>query len=141
MEQVAKLLGVEIGEEFRIQGYDNNVKFKFSDNFFLQSCGTGWHESYSIMRVLEGNGEIIKLPKPILDKAEKKYLKRVIGPWGDEVTSISKVSASYRKKEYIIITTEISGWKHYTELPLFETNSMYKGMELNKEYSLEDLGL
>lgn len=141
MKQVAQMLGVELEEEFKIEGYDDSLKFKFSENFFLQSCVYGWVQSCSLIHLLEGTRKIIKLPKPILDKAEKKYLKRVIGHWRDEVTSISKVSASYRKKEYIIITTEISGWKHYTELPLFETNSMYKGMELNKEYSLEDLGL
>ena len=139
MKQVARMLGVELGEEFRIQGYDNNLKFKFSDNFFLQSCGTGWHESYSIMRVLEGNGEIIKLPKPILDDEEKKYLSRIIKPWRDKAKFIIKQKCD--EGEYITIIFS----EYYTDcempFPIFETGTMYKGMEINNVYTIEELGL
>lgn len=142
MEQVAQMLGVELEEEFKIEGYDDSLKFKFSENFFLQSCGYGWVSSCSLINVLEGTRKIIKLPKPVLDKVEKKYLKKIIRPWKDRVIYVTKVKAGCRsEREYIIIATEDNGLKHYTELPFFEANSMYKGMELNKEYSLEDLEL
>lgn len=37
------------------------------------------------------------------------------------------------------ISSEIS--TEVIDLPLFETGTMYKGMEINKRYSLEELGL
>ena len=54
MKEVAQLLGVEIDEEFKIEGYDDYLKFKFTENRFLQSCGDvyGWVDSISIMTVL-----------------------------------------------------------------------------------------
>ena len=30
IEQIAKMLDVEINEEFKIEGYDDNMRFKFT---------------------------------------------------------------------------------------------------------------
>lgn len=76
--------------------------------------------------------------KPILDEVEKKYLSAVIKP--------------FRKKvKHIAIWDTCNGSKHFvhiklydedcTNLPNFKPNAMYKGMELHKEYTLEELGL
>lgn len=74
---------------------------------------------------------------PILDDAEKRYLKGVIRPFRNRVKYITKRNIMYRKKEYIYI--------HVTDdcicLPCFRKGSMYKGMEIDKNYSLEELGL
>lgn len=56
-------------------------------------------------------GDIVN-PK-ILNEAERQYLSAVIRPFRDQVQSITK----------------------------FEDSTMYKGMELGKEYTLEELGL
>ena len=79
MKEVAQLLGVEIGEEFKIEGYDDNLKFQFTENRFLQSYGDvyGWVDSISIMTVLEGRAKIIKIPKPILTKEEKELYEKL----------------------------------------------------------------
>ena len=82
---------------------------------------------------------IIELPSPILDEKERKYLSDVIRPFRNKIERIiKKKSIDYENKEYIII--------HYEQLktmpfPYFEKSTMYKGMELNKEYTLEELGL
>ena len=94
-------------------------------------------------------GKIIKIEEPtyktvyevkpeILDEAEKKYLSNVIRPFRDRVNNIRKVkSYTNNKSEYIIISI---GNENIT-LPYFEENAMYKGMRLNKEYTLKELGI
>ena len=71
----------------------------------------------------------------ILDDAEKKYLSAVIKPFRESVSSIEK-SDIYRD-EAICINTE----KRYMVFPPFKAGTMYKGMELNRMYTLEELGL
>ena len=77
--------------------------------------------------------------EPILDDAEKKYLSEVIKPFLSKIKYIAKFkSACSEDKQYIHI-----GFYEGDGLtfPYFKTNSMYKGMELNKAYTLKDLRL
>ena len=73
----------------------------------------------------------------ILDDAEREYLKGVIRPFKNKVKYITKRSIMDGKKEYIYI--------HVTDdcicLPCFRKGSMYKGMEIDRNYSFEELGL
>lgn len=78
---------------------------------------------------------IYKREEPILDDKEKKYLSSVIRPFRDRVQYIVKRGSS--AKEYIVI--EIKNENIY--LPYFKKDTMYKNMELDKEYTLEELGL
>lgn len=74
--------------------------------------------------------------KPILDDAEKEYLSAVIRPFKDKVKYIRKRGTS--RGEYI----EIGILNDSTIiLPYFEKGTMYKGMEVNKEYTLKELSL
>lgn len=81
-------------------------------------------------------------PKPILDDKEKEYLSAVIRPFRKRISKIEKVKNPLYKSEWIrfslicdsIIDDSFS-------LPSFKTGTMYKGMELDREYSLEELGL
>ena len=140
MEQIAKMLNVEINEEFKIEGYDDYLKFKFTENRFLQSCGDvyGWVDSISIMTVLEGRAKIIKLPKPILTDEEKEYLSYVIKPFREDVLKISKFKSKVLKNKEVIGFETPNGFMIF---PPFEKDKMYKNMELNKAYTLDDLGL
>lgn len=77
------------------------------------------------------------VPK-ILDDVEKAYLSVVINPFRHRVQYIKKMNkyCSYDKEFlYIAITDE------NLIFPLFEKGKMYKGMEANKRYTLEELGL
>lgn len=79
----------------------------------------------------------------ILDEKEKKYLREVIKPFRNRVVCIRKVGCANNDKYFIGI--KISSRLTLSEveffyLPLFQ-NDMYMGMESNKEYSLEELGL
>lgn len=76
------------------------------------------------------------IDKPeILDEEEKRYLEGVIRPFKDKVKYIEKIGNIL--EEYIWI--EIKG--DYIKLPFFKANTMYKGMELDKVYTLKELGL
>ena len=140
MEQIAKMLNVEMDEEFKIEGYDDNLKFKFTENRFLQSYGDvyGWVDSISIMTVLEGRAKIIKLPKPVLTDEEKEYLSYVIKPFREDVLKISKFKSKVLKNKEVIGFETPNGFMIF---PPFEKDKMYKNMELNKAYTLDDLGL
>ena len=73
---------------------------------------------------------------PILDESERRYLSAVIRPFRDRVRSITKNPKMNGKEEYIVIDI---GFQMF--FPDFESNTMYKGMDLGKEYTLEELGL
>ena len=66
---------------------------------------------------------------------EKEYLSNVIKPCRHKIEYIIK-TGSY-SEEYISISLPHED----VDLPCFEKGTMYKGMEANKEYTLEELGL
>lgn len=81
----------------------------------------------------------------ILDEEEKKYLRAVIKPFRDRVVYISKLEAgdcnqfiSIKVKRY---DYEEEKSHEYIYMPYFKKDTMYKNMEVRKEYTLEDLGL
>lgn len=78
---------------------------------------------------------IYKREEPILDDKEKEYLGNVIRPFKDEVNALVKMAILKRK--YICIKLE----NECVYLPYFNKDTMYKNMELNTEYTLEELGL
>ena len=77
-------------------------------------------------------------PEILTDK-EKAYLSAVIKPFRKDVECIEKIKTYYGEKEYIYITMKKDD--DYCELPVFKKGTMYKGMEVNKRYTLEELGL
>lgn len=78
------------------------------------------------------NGYIVE--KEILDEKEKEYLSAVIRPFKDRVDYIEKVENIL---EYIAIDLN----NERLSFPFFDKGTMYKGMELNKKYTLKELGL
>lgn len=74
--------------------------------------------------------------KQILDDEEKRYLKAVIRPFKDQVIRVSKMPARY-KDEFIQIELK----EELLSLPYFREGTMYKNMQINKNYTLKELGL
>lgn len=142
MKEVAKLLGVELEEEFRIDGY--KLKYKLSNNGMMYWSNTlqHWVLSNAIGKLLSGELKIIKLPKPILDDVEKEYLSAVIKPFRKHIINIRKIQ-NYRYEfiEIMIYRTDEGVSCEVISLPYFNKDKMYKGMEINKQYTLEELGL
>lgn len=73
----------------------------------------------------------------ILDKVEKKYLSEVIRPFREEVIDITKMKDFVRYRDFI----RIQVGDEYMFLPRFEKDTMYKGLEYDKPYKPEELGL
>lgn len=79
---------------------------------------------------------IWKIPeKEILDKIEKEYLWNIIKPFKENVKDISK-KRNGLNGEYILIQMKTI---EKICLPDFEQNTMYKGMRLNKNYTVKEL--
>lgn len=79
--------------------------------------------------------------KPILDDKEREYLSAVIKPYRNKVTFIAKSKDSYEAKYFISIVVKGNYGREAIHLPWFKENTMYKGMELSKKYTVEELGL
>lgn len=139
MEQVAQMLGVELEEEFNV--YKSKIVNKFTEDGIVSYSkdNQNWIRNYYLLEnLLIGYTEIIK--KPILDDIEKEYLSNVIKPFRDEVVDVIKYD--YDRYEYIAIRVRnINEYMVTMPFPAFEKSTMYKGMEANKHYLLEDLGL
>lgn len=73
----------------------------------------------------------------ILDEKEKEYLAAVIKPFREKVEYVYKICLEIDKREYLEISLE----NGVISFPCFEKGTMYKGMELSKPYTLEELGL
>ena len=73
----------------------------------------------------------------ILEEKEKEYLAAVIKPFRDRVKYITKYIYS-AKEEYLLIVM-YNGER--MSFPTFKKETMYKGMKVYEEYTLEDLGL
>ena len=144
MEEVAQLLGVEIGEEFKIEGHSGNVKYRLTEENleYLSSYDHWFSISSTLNCLLNGEYKVVKIPKPVLDDVEKKYLSYVIKPFRNSVKYFYKYPCG-ANGNYEAITAKIGGYGYCDSLnlPNFKKRSMYTCMELIKEYSLEDLGL
>ena len=142
MKEVAKLLGVELEEEFRIEGF--SITYKLSEKGLMGRAVNlqQWYISTRVGELLTGEKKIIKLPKPILDDKEKEYLSALIKPFRDKVISIANYYEESIDNNFIEI--EVKNYcneNQYVSLPYFKKGTMYKGMEEYKKYTLEELGL
>lgn len=145
MKEVAKLLGVELYKPFNIKD-KNGVELMYNPFTFKDD---GLYDVYNDDRyspilnsLLTGKLEI---EQTILDKVEKRYLEGVLRPFKDRVMSIIKNQNKYHCYDDTYIYVCI---KHYDGInndnllfPCFSKDDMYKGMALNKRYTLEELGL
>ena len=79
--------------------------------------------------------------EPILTDSEREYLSAVIKPYKNKVTFIAKSKDTYEAKYFISIVVNGNYGREAIHLPWFKENTMYKGMEIGKHYTLKELGL
>lgn len=126
----------DIGQKVRIKltGEVGIIKALYIDN-----NGTAYyveHEEKWSTRLFSESA--LESYKPILDKVEKKYLSSFIRPFKDRVEYIEK-SAWASNKEFIFIRTNKESFD--ISLPTFKAGTMYRGMELEKKYTIKELYL
>lgn len=116
-------------QDYYITLIDNKVVSQngWSSGLCIEDFSADWWEEYK---------------EPVLNEKEKEYLSAVIKPFRDRVVYILKVEAgecnwliSIKMKRYDEDSNE------YIDLPYFRKNTMYKNMLINREYTLEELGL
>ena len=146
MIEVAHMLGLELNENFRFKSrlIDlSTYEFKFTEDYLMyyHTEGDYWEKASfdTLCNLLNGKYEVIKLPKSILAEKERKYLSRVIKPFREKILHISKLTG--KNSEYICIDIRYDWEEDSILLPRFATGTLYKGMEIGKEYSVKDLGL
>ena len=128
---------------------DGNFNIRKNEEWFTGECSREIADLKSLKDNYGIRGKIIKIEEPeyktvyeakpeILDEAEKRYLKGVIEPFRSKVLQIAKKYDCFTELEYIriIIKDDAS-----LEFPSFSKNTMYKNMEIDKKYTLEELGL
>ena len=80
MIEVAKLLGVELEEEFRITGFPENCRHKLDKRGlwrYNEECDWWNDDSCALTRLLGGDARVIKLPwKPKID--EQYYIPCIV---------------------------------------------------------------
>lgn len=94
---------------------------------------------------IQGNKTAYRIyERPILTEEERIYLAGVLKPLKKSIISIKicKYKYSELNEEYLVfyIVTPNNAPTTWT-FPWFEAGTMYKGMKLNKNYTLEELGL
>lgn len=129
MKQVAEMLGVELNETFKTEC----GTYKFTDEKLENITPSVYYPDFVLYKLLIGQLEIAKT---ILDKKEKEYLENVIRPFKDKVGCIRKTKG-IRGEEFVVIHV---GWD-IISFPRFKEETMYKGMKLDKQYTLKELGL
>ena len=146
MEEVAHMLGLELNENFHVK-LDPDVTLE-SDYRFTEKGLMRYHKIYeeweyaiydTFLHLLDGKYEVVKLPKSILTEQERHYLSSVVKPFREKILHISKLSS--KNGESICIDIRYDWEEDSILLPKFAAGTLYKGMEIGKEYSVKDLGL
>ena len=130
----------EIWKNYNCKTYDlhcTGCPFRASECGFV-GLRFPWYESKEMFSDKFLDQEIDITVPDILDDVEKRYLSAVIRPFRKRVDSIMKISDPLGyEKEYIFIKLDEDSFS----LPYFKTGTMYQGMELERAYTLEELGL
>ena len=130
----------EIWKNYNCKTYDlhcTGCPFRASECGFV-GLRFPWYESKEMFSDKFLNQEINITVPDILDDVEKRYLSAVIRPFRKRVDYIMKISDPLGyEKEYIFIKLDEDSFS----LPYFTAGTMYQGMELERAYALEELGL
>lgn len=141
MLKMSKFLGVPENVEFKLEkdGVDfSNWSYKIQNNILLvkNKVEGSWYQSrVGINKIIRA--KIVVTPKEILTDKEREYLRNVIEPVKDKVRFIQKSEYRYSKRQYVYIDLN----EDYISLYSFKTNTQFKGMKVDKKYTLKELGL
>lgn len=132
MKEVAQLLGVELGEKFEIENALCNPCYINENGMY--DCDDDCRNNLLVYLLTAQE----KLKKSILDDKEREYLASVIAPRGI-YENVDYITKGQRGKCFFITIANKKGFQ--THLPYFANENMYKGMEIDKTYTLKELGL
>lgn len=143
MSEVAKLLSLELREEFKIRGLSLRYRVGNTGLQYYSETEDSWVTSNKLLpMLLQGEISIIKVEQPILDDIEKKYLSSIIKPFRDRIVWVRKFeSPNNENLEFIKIAYRDTFGINVLMFPDFRAGTMYRGMKQDKSYTLDELGL
>ena len=115
---------------------------RFFDIVKVNNDAVGIHGylNKAICRVVRFDEWTWERPKPILDDEEKDYLSNICKPY--KVIRIIKRNSKVEIAGFIqVVLVSNFSTLEYINLPYFKMDTMYKNMELNREYTPKELGL
>ena len=142
-----------------VKAMKNKEKYNLAHLHIVEHAGTTRLDSNITYVEIEYKGKIVKeyactneagikkflewleeeYKPPILDDVEKAYLSAVIKPFRKRIEYIEKTDNYYVDgKQFLSIGLVTDD---HCCLPFFKKGTMYKGMEANECYTLEELGL
>ena len=125
MADAAKMLGVELGEEFKIDS--SNLIYKFFDNGLYFRCIEGWLPAkYQFLDLIKGECNIVKLPwTPKTNEAYYRPSRKFFGVTS-EVWTDNPYDYAFKEAGMIFRTAE------ECEAALPELRKKYLGGESNE---------
>lgn len=131
---LAHLHIVERAGATRLDGYITYIEIEYNGKIVKEYACTN---EAGIKKFLEWLEEEYK--PTILTEKEKAYLSAVIKPFRKRIEYIEKTDNYYVDGKQFLSIGLVTDDHCY--LPFFKKGTMYKGMEANECYTLEELGL
>ena len=148
VDLIAEWFYLDVGTVFQVEEFPGYFKFDH-ENILL------WRDDYMdpdewltlneyILADLITGRRHIK-PRELLTDAERSHIKNIIEMYGYDVWDIRKVQNS-QDTQNIVITYDYGRVRDPLDsfdvsLPFFDNNTMFIGLQLNKCYTLEELGI
>lgn len=150
MKSTAELLefyGVKPGKKYIITDSSSrcfkryiNTGFELKYNPFTKDTDLYFYKDSCCYRIhILNRIDYVEYKEPVLDSTERKYLSAVIKPFRKDVKYIRKNGSCFLSEMEVIVA--ILKNDDSMIFPYFKKGMMYKGMQINKKYTLEELGL
>lgn len=114
----------------------HGIKCVYYRSYIVEEFALRWITDF--MKWLEKDDEKECKPKILTDE-EKAYLSAVIKPFRKRIEYVEKTDNYYVDGKQFLSIGLVTDDHCY--LPFFKKGTMYKGMEANECYTLEELGL
>ena len=119
-----------------------NKNYESEKFYWVDGCKQYHNVQCEPARIIIGekvlNDIIVEYNVSILTAQQKQYIANIIKPFRDKVTGIIKLPGE-SNKEYIEIIYKDGSSISFIDLPPFEKNTMYTGMERSHHYILKEL--
>lgn len=139
--QIGDIVAFRNGEMAIKVENDSSEKSRYSLSQYNNKLEHNYNSNYDMVRVYRPTEyKTIYKNDEILDSTEKKYLAAVIAPFRNKVECITKEDPDIGRQHISIKYNDGLDFE-WIRLPDFTLDTMYVGMQPNKEYTLKELGL
>ena len=144
-----KIIAKNIDKEYKWMARDSDGNLCVYEEKPRKRTGGGWYSDgykyisyfnhlFSAIKWKDDEPTLIRdiYNPPILNDLEREYLKMVLKPFHGVVEYVKKIKNG--DKEYLFIPFSGNGALSF---PDFDSGTGYSGMEPDREYSLDELGI